>query len=171
MPSKEELLEQLERKLAIIRRSATTTAVLQAQRTARVEDIDRELGEEMKLQTAAVDDIKALLEDKEARGIVFTATGKTLRLMDGDIELVSSTSLVIDDAPTALAWLRRKHLFRRFTRTKDPELDKVKLKKEPNVLEKMPGVHLETTENLTVNVPGISDPFKRMLGGFKRILN
>lgn len=170
MSSAEELHQTIDAQLAIIAGSVARSTQLQAHRNTVVAPIDKELADEEAIQTAAMNTIQVMLEDAGVRTAAFAGSGKTLRLPNGEVSLHSSTSLIIENAKLAIAWLRKHHMLRRFTRVKEPELDKPKLTKAPSIVAKMPGVSLVTQENLTIVVPGFSKPVSRLLGGLKRKL-
>jgi len=170
LPSKEVLDGLLDAQLATLATSVATSAELQARRAALVVEIDKLIGAEEKVQTGATDAIEQMLESKEARECAFPKDSRTLKLAHGEISLRASTKLVIDNDETAFAWLREHHMFKRFTRTKDPEIDKPKLTKAPKIIEMIPGARLVTEDNMNIDVPGLSKPLSRLLGSLKRKL-
>lgn len=82
------------------------------------------------------------------------AGGKSVVLRSGTLSSRTSVgSLVVSDEPQALNWLKRHRLLTAFTTlVRKRSLDKNKLKKRPELVERIPGIAIDRPEHLSVRL-------------------
>lgn len=99
----------------------------------------------------AVDKIHVIISNEENWALVAEKPGsKTLTFRAGVIKRHATSKIEVTSKETALAWLRKNKLLRRFTIPKEPEISKTLLKKDKKVLARIPGVEQLSGENMTV---------------------
>lgn len=79
---------------------------------------------------------------------------KTAVLRNGILSSRTSPgSLIVDDESKALAFIKRVGKLRLFTKPPSKRtLDKTALKKDPSFVDKVPGIHIDRPENLTITL-------------------
>lgn len=80
----------------------------------------------------------------------------------------SPGALVVDDEDLAIGYLRKRHMLRAFTRQAKLTLDKVALKKRPELVAKIPGVRLEAPEFLSIRLFRTKIELKENLKPYRR---
>ncbi len=100
---------------------------------------------------------------------IFTKDGKTLVLRSGTISSrTAAEALVIEDEAKVINGMRRKGLLRRFTRVGKRTINKVELKKHPEVVAALPGISIEQSEYVSVTPAKTGAELKRSLNPFRR---
>ena len=104
-----------------------------------------------KRREAAVDKIQEIVSDDDNWKLIAENDKiKTLTFRSGVIKRRATSKIDVFDAAAALKWLRRRAILRKFTTQPEPAISKSKLAKDPNILEKIPGVQKLAGENMTV---------------------
>lgn len=76
--------------------------------------------------------------------------GKTLKLRSGEISRRSNSKTKVTDLAALLAGLRARKILRAFTVPQEPKPDITKLKGNPKLLAKLPGIELIDGENMVL---------------------
>lgn len=76
--------------------------------------------------------------------------GKTLPLRSGDISRRTTSKTKVTDLADLLKGLRARKLLRKFTTAQEPKPDLVKLKKNPGLVARLPGIELVERENMVL---------------------
>lgn len=88
------------------------------------------------------------------RDFLTEGKGKMVVLRGGTLSAkLTATSLVVDNEKVAMRYIKRMGRLRMFTRLGKRTLDKDALKKDPEFVDKAPGMHLDQPENLTIKLP------------------
>lgn len=96
--------------------------------------------------------LRTLLPDFLAMAMPGT---KTVRLRGGEVSLrTNPVSIEVVDEDQAFAYLKRRGMFRRFTRVKY-ELDKAALKKAPQLLRLLPGIKVVQRQSVVLRLPKV----------------
>lgn len=80
----------------------------------------------------------------------------------------SPGALIVDDEELAIDYLRKKHILRAFTRRAKLTLDKVRLKKHPELVAKIPGVWIDVPEFLSIRLIRTKIELKEDLKPYRR---
>lgn len=114
-----------------------------------------------------VDELKHIWE--EHKGALVDDGGKSAMFRSGVLGTrTSPPTLVIADESAVMRYLRRHGLLKRFTKIGKRTIDKVALKKAPEVVEKITSASLETTEYFYINLPHGEAEIKRDLHPLRR---
>lgn len=86
---------------------------------------------------------------------------------------MSAGSLVIEkgEEDNAIAFIRKHHKLRRFTRQGKITINKTELKKDPKFAAKVPGVSIEQAENLTVRLARTKIDLTENLNPYRKRIN
>ncbi len=88
------------------------------------------------------------------RGFLTEGKGKMVVLRGGTLSAkLAATSLVVDNEKAAMSYIKRMGRLRMFTRLGKRTLNKDALKKDPEFVDRAPGMHLDQPENLTIKLP------------------
>lgn len=114
---------------------------------------------------ALVEEIAELAATNEA---FFEGNEKTAVFRSGTVSLrTSAGSLEIKDADAAINKLRKLGMLRRFTRIGKRTIDKLALKKHPEVFNKLPGVHYMRDEIVSIKIERTQAELKKTLSPYK----
>lgn len=109
---------------------------------------------------------------QENKSLLTGDSSKTAVLRNGLLSSrLSPGALVVEDEAIAIAFIRRTRNLRRFTKKGKLTLDKAALKKDLLFVEKLPGVHYDQAENLTIKLIRTSIEIKRELTPFRTRIN
>jgi len=109
---------------------------------------------------------------QENSALLTEESGKTAVFRNGVLSSrLSPGSLIVNDENKALAYIKRQGKLRRFTRMGKRTLDKVALKKDLAFVEKLPGVHFDQPENLTIKLIRTSIEIQHKLLPFRTRIN
>lgn len=106
------------------------------------------------------------------RAFLTEGSGKTIVFRGGTLSAkLATTSLVVDNEKAAMSYIKRMGRLRMFTRLGKRTLDKDALKKDPEFVDKAPGIHLDQPENLTIKLPKLGIERIRRLHPLRTTLN
>ena len=168
----EEVFTETERLLSRLSEVDTAKRELEADKDRLIKKITDEFAVKIDPLTAEHESITTRLSEifVEHEALMTSSDSKTAVLRSGTLSArESSGSLIIEDDDTAIDGLRKLHKLRAFTRTK-VTVDKAKLKKHPEVYNKLPGVYLDKAENLLIRLARTQIELKRDLHPFRKRL-
>lgn len=168
--SDDEVNEAIERHLSELSDVETELRALDAAKDKKIKAIVDEYAPQVDPLTVRRDELTAeiakLWVEHEAE--LTTGHGKTAIYRNGTLSSRSSQgSLVIEDKNAAMKYLRSRGLLRRFTKVGERTIVKDALKKERDLVEKMPGVHLDVPEHLHIKLVRVKIELKQLLNPFR----
>lgn len=148
------VLVYLESLLAQLNQADTMCRDLEAKKDKAIEEVTKKFAprvdEVTTVRNGLMEKVTELFIENESW---LTEQSKTAVFRSATLSSHTSPGkLVIDDEEQAMTYLRRVRKLLAFTRQGKRTLDKVKLKKHPELIKKMPGVRVEVGEFLTVRL-------------------
>lgn len=133
----------------------TTCRELEVEKDKRIDEIKQEFAPQIDPLTERRRELMEQLTQLfiEHESWLTAPRNKTAVFRSGLMNAYKSPgALVVEDEEQAMKWLRQKHKLLAFTRIGKRSLDKVKLKKHPELVEKIPGIRIEIGEFLSVKL-------------------
>lgn len=168
--SGDEMFQEIEAKLSELAEVDTQLRELEVTKDQEIKRIVDEYAPRIDPLTerreGLMTELATLYVDNES--VLTTGHGKTAVFRSGVLSSRSSQgSLVVDDEGAAMKYLRKHGLLRRFTRMGKRTIDKAALKKHPEVVEKIPGMSIDTPEHLHIKLVRTKIELKQLLLPFR----
>ncbi len=153
--NQDEIFEAIESKIAELSKTDEQVRQLEVSKDREVTEITKRYAPQIDPLTAQrqelVNEIAELfiqneswLTDNDRKTAVFRSGLLSSRTSPGSLE--------VEDEEAAIEKLRGMHKLKAFTRMGKRSLDKAKLKKHPEIIEKLPGVSLRVAEFLSIKI-------------------
>ncbi len=171
MTTPAEIAERFEGMLSELSDTDTECRHLQAEKDERIKAITDEYAPLIDPLTQRRAELMEQVAEHfvQHEDVLLSAESKSVVLRSGTISSRTSPGVLqVEDEAVAIESLRRLHKLRAFTREGKRTLNKVELKKYPNLIIKIPGIYMEVPEHLSVVLARTNIELKEELHPYRR---
>ncbi len=171
MTTPAEIAEEFEGKLSELSDTDTECRRLEAEKDERIKAITDEYAPLIDPLTQRRDELMEQVAEHfvQHEDVLLSAERKSIVLRSGTISSRTSPGVLqVEDEAAAIESLRRLHKLRAFTREGKRTLNKVELKKYPDLIAKLRGVNVDVPEHLSVVLTRTKIELKKDLHPYRR---